>query len=125
MVIFMGYITCITNCCMKLDDIPTWSIFISFFLHPFSIRRSKGQGGCVHCPELHPISGVFFRILILHFFVTQQWNIPGLVNVYSLRTGKSRYIFHGKSTISMDIFNSYVCLPEGYHRLIDNPIFSQ
>ena len=38
--------------------------------------------------------------------------IPGLVNVYSLRTGKSLFLM-GKSTISMAMFNSYVSLPEG------------
>jgi len=37
-----------------------------------------------------------------------SWNLPGLANNY----GKSPF-FMGKSTMSMAIFNSYVCLPEG------------
>ena len=45
--------------------------------------------------------------------------IPGLVNVYILRTGKS-LVFMGKSTISMAIFNSYVKLPEGIWKVIKN-----
>jgi hypothetical protein len=38
--------------------------------------------------------------------------VPGLVNVDSLRTGKSPCSM-GKSTISMVIFNSYIKLPQG------------
>ena len=35
-----------------------------------------------------------------------------LVNVYITNYGKSQFLM-GKSTISMAIFNSYVCLPDG------------
>ena len=39
-------------------------------------------------------------------------NLPNLVNVYTTY-GKSTHGFHGRSTIFMAIFNSYVSLPEG------------
>ena len=39
------------------------------------------------------------------------YGLPGLVNVYI--TMENHHFLMGKSTISMAIFNSYVCLPEG------------
>ena len=56
----------------------------------------------------------FLRLAIswsLMTLMTAGFMIPGLVNIQ--KTMEKHHFLMGKSTISMGIFNSYVCLPVG------------